>query len=83
MIDFIESFEDDEGEGSLGWMMGWVVGLIRERGWELLLWKERSLDSCLGFNGWFGNGLGDEEGFGIRVGVGLSTRTGDEVEQPI
>ena len=54
MIDFIESFEDDDGEGSLGWMMGWDVELIREGGWDLLLWKERSLDSSLGFDGWFG-----------------------------
>jgi hypothetical protein len=57
--------------------------LIREGGWDLLLWKERSLDSSFGFDGWFGWGLGDGEGFWIGVGVGLSERTGDEVEQPI
>jgi hypothetical protein len=82
-IDFIESFEEDEGEESLGWMMGWDVELIREGGWDLLLWKERSLDSSFGFDGWFGKGLGDREGFWIGVGVGLSERTGDEVEHPI
>ena len=83
MIDFIESFEEDEGEGSLGWMIGCDVELMRELGWELLLWKEMSFDSSLGFDGWFGRGLRDGEGFGIGVGVGLSERTGDEVEQPI
>ena len=83
IIDFIESFEDDEGEGSLGWIMGWDVELMREGGWELLLWKEMSFDSSLGFDGWFGKGLGDEEGFCIGVGMGFSERTGDEVEQPI
>jgi hypothetical protein len=59
------------------------VELIREGGWDLLLWKERSFDSSLGFDGWFGKGFGEGEGFWIGLGVGLLERTGDEVEQPI
>ena len=76
IMDFIESFEE---EGSLGWI-GWDEDCKREGDRERL-WKERSLDSSLGFNNGIRIGLGEGDGQGF--GVGTSERTGDEVEQPI